>query len=268
MPDKYAIITELDDGEQARIADRMELRGDDPRQRELLAAYVEAADLPPGSRVLEVGCGTGVVARYLADHPPVDSVVGVDPSPVLVERARNVTDDERVTFEEGDGQALRFEDASFDAVVMHTVTCHVPDTTRLLAESYRVLRPGGCLLAFDGDYRTTTVAVGDHDPLQRCVDAALDDLLEHPYVVRRLPQLAADAGFEVGDLRSHGYTKTTDPDYLLEVIAVGAEALVEAGTVRPALGEALEAEARDRVGDGSFYGFIEYASLDCRKPPA
>lgn len=266
MTDKYAVLGELDAAEQERIADRMELRGRDPRQREMLASYVEDADLPPGCRVLEVGCGTGVVTRFLAAQPPVEAVVGVDPSPVLVERARELgADDGTTTFEEGDGRRLEFDDASFDAVVLHTVVCHVPETERLLAESHRVLRAGGRLLIFDGDYATTTVAVGEHDPLQRCIDAALAGLIKHPWIVRRLPKLAVEAGFEVNDLHSHGYTKTAAPEYLLSVIDVGAERLVESGIVGPELGEALGAEARRRVEDSEFYGFIGYASLCGRK---
>jgi ubiquinone/menaquinone biosynthesis C-methylase UbiE len=49
----------------------------------------------------------------------------------------------------------------------------VSEPDRALAEVFRVLRPDGWLAAFDGDYATTTVALGDHDPLQVCVDAMM-----------------------------------------------------------------------------------------------
>ena len=67
---------------------------------------------------------------------------------------------------EGDGRALRFADGDFDVVVCHTVLCHVPEPERVLAEAFRVLRPGGTLAICDGDYATTTVALGEADPFR------------------------------------------------------------------------------------------------------
>ena len=60
-----------------------------------------------------------------------------------------------LSFEEGDGRALRFGDGDFDVVVCPTVLCHVPEPERVLAEAVRVLRPGEPLAVCDGDYTTS-----------------------------------------------------------------------------------------------------------------
>ena len=69
MPDVYATIAEADAPLQQTLADVLELRAADPRQREMLAEYTAALDLPDGADVLEVGCGTGAICRFLTTLP-------------------------------------------------------------------------------------------------------------------------------------------------------------------------------------------------------
>src|SRR5262245_65052761 len=171
MPDPYATITAADIGVQERIADVLEIRAAEPAHQAMLSAYVSEIDFPHDARVLDIGCGTGAVSRFLTRCPGVSEVVGVDPSPVFLERATNLAHDVRnLSFEKGDARSLPFPDESFDVVVAHTVLCHVPEPARVLAEAFRVLRHRGWLAVFDGDYPTTTVAIGEFDPLQACVD--------------------------------------------------------------------------------------------------
>ena len=94
-------------------------------------------------------------------------------SPVFVARARELSAGlEKVAFEEADGRALGFADGAFDVVVFHTTLSHIPHPDRALSEAFRVLRAGGTLAICDGDYATITVALGEHDPLQACIEAA------------------------------------------------------------------------------------------------
>jgi ubiquinone/menaquinone biosynthesis C-methylase UbiE len=65
---------------------------------------------------------------------------------------------------------LPYGDCSFDTVIFHTTLSHVPGSEAALAEAFRVLRPGGTVAVFDGDYSTTTLAIGDHD---RCRPAPM-----------------------------------------------------------------------------------------------
>ena len=87
MPDVYASIESAEEAVQQRLAEVLELRAADAGQQAMLEDYLGELPLPEGARVLEVGCGTGAVARTLAVRPGVGEVVGLDPSPVFVERA-------------------------------------------------------------------------------------------------------------------------------------------------------------------------------------
>ncbi len=100
---------------------------------------------PPGSTLLEVGCGPGRYARRLAARFPGLRTVGIDRSWRLLEiaAARAAADAlPNCRFEQGDALALDWPDASVDAVVASRLFM-VVDGARALAEMHRVLRPGG-----------------------------------------------------------------------------------------------------------------------------
>jgi ubiquinone/menaquinone biosynthesis C-methylase UbiE len=251
---------------QDRLADVLETRGADRQQQELRRVFLAAIPFPAGARVLEVGCGTGVLTRTIARWPSVGEVVGIDPAPSLLSRARDLAAEiPNIRFEEADGRSLPYEAQSFDVVVFDSTLSHVHEPERALAEAHRVLRTQGWLAAFDGDYSTTTVALGDHDPLQACADMTMANSVHDRWLMRRLATLARDCGFEVMDFRSHGFVETHG-GYMLTVIDRGPDMLCGAGQISAEAAAALKAEARRRSETGVFFGHIAYVSLTARKP--
>jgi ubiquinone/menaquinone biosynthesis C-methylase UbiE len=99
----------------------------------------ELRHLPRGSRVLDIGCGTGFNVRQLAERG--FEVSGVEPSGSMRENAQKENPGARII--DGDAESLPFPDASFDAVLMIEVIRYLADPARALAEAARVLRPGG-----------------------------------------------------------------------------------------------------------------------------
>jgi ubiquinone/menaquinone biosynthesis C-methylase UbiE len=265
MPDVYATIGEVDAATQERLAEILELRAADPQQKEMVQSYLSHLVLAPAARVLEIGCGTGPITRVLAQLTGVAEVVGIDPSPVFIARAGELAGPaSNVTFEIGDGRALRFGDATFDAVVLHTTLCHVPQPELVIGEAARVLRPGAALAICDGDYSTITVALGDPDPLQACIEAVKTAFIHDPWVVRRVPALLRAAGFELLEARSHGYLQLSEPEYMLTVVDRGADVLATRAGGNQELAAALKAEARRRADAGEFYGFMGFTSFLAR----
>ena len=262
MPDVYARIREVDRATQERLVDILEMRAADPRQYAMLHAYLSEVEFPQAAQVLEIGCGTGAVSRTLAQWPGVAHVIGVDPSPVFVAKARMLADGiANLAFEEGDGRSLSFDAKSFDVVVVHTTLSHVPQPERLLAEACRVLRPSGWLAVFDGDYATITVATGQRDPLEACIDAVRTQFIHDPWIVRRLPQLIRASGFEAMPLRSHGYVEAPEGAYMLTLVDRGAETLLHEGRISTETAEALKAEAQRRSSSKAWFGHIAFASI-------
>ena len=221
-----------------------------------VAAQVDELLLPQGSRVLVLGCGTGTLTRLLAADARVREVVGVDASPSLVARARELVA----------GLPLSFAPWSFDSVVLHRVLSHAARPEKVLAEAWRVLRRGGTLSILDGNYASLTLATGEGDPLQTCVSAFLPSCIHDSWIVPRLPAMAAAAGFGAGRLRSFGYVQVDDPEYMASIVERGAAALVAAGRIGSELAQALKVEARRRASTGSLFGHVAYACLIARKP--
>jgi ubiquinone/menaquinone biosynthesis C-methylase UbiE len=267
MADPYAAIAEAEPTLQKELARILELRAAHSGQRAMREAYFAGLELPADARVLEVGSGTGAVTRALAELVPEGRALGVDPSPIFLEKARELGRGyENLSFEEADARALPFDDRSLTAVVFHTTLSHIPRPERALAEAFRVLEPAGQLVVFDGDYATTTVAAGDLDPLQACADAAVAALVHDRWLLRRLPRLLRESGFEVTGVDSYGFVETEEPEYMLTIVDRGADALVSAGQIALETADALKAEARRRIAAGEFFGHIAYVALHARRP--
>src|SRR5438128_11719664 len=113
------------------------------------------AQLQPGQRALDVGCGVGTTAIQMARRYDV-GVTAVDIAPLMLERARrNVHQaglDRKVEIQQGDILALRFPDDAFDRVIAEAVTMFV-NRRQAAAELVRVCRPGGRVLASEFIWR-------------------------------------------------------------------------------------------------------------------
>jgi SAM-dependent methyltransferase len=266
MLDVWTNFNDLDPSTQARLAAVLETRGAAPAQERMRRAFLAEVAFPPDARVLDVGCGTGTLTRLLGGWPGVVRAIGIDPARALIAKARELARGlDKVAYREGDGEALPFEAGAFDVVTLDSVLSHVTDPGRVIREAVRVLRPGGWLAIFDGDYRTATVAIGEHDPLQPCVDAMMASSVNDRAIVRHLPALVRRLGLELVGFRSHGFVEGADPSYTLTVVDRGADLLRDGGTIGEATAAALKAEARRRVEAGTFFGHIAYASLTARR---
>jgi ubiquinone/menaquinone biosynthesis C-methylase UbiE len=266
MPDIYANLTSVPSTLVEQIARVLELRATDPQQERMREAYLSEIALPEHARALDVGCGTGALTRVLAEWPNVAEVVGIDPSPTLLGKARELAAGHtKLRFEQADGRELPFDDHCFDLALFHTTLCHVPSPERALAEAFRVLRPRGWLAVFDGDYATTTVATGDFDPLQVCVEAWVASSVHDRWLLRRLPALARSNGFEVVSYRSHGYVQNEEPEYMMTIVSRGIDALTTSGRIGREVATSLLVEASRRARAGEFFGHIAYVSMLARK---
>jgi len=109
--------------------------------RRLAEPFLEFAGVRPNDRVLDVGCGTGVITAALGARGC--KAVGVDASEPYLDGARRLRSHPNVVYEVGDARHMQYPDASFDACVSTLAIDVIPEVDQVVAEMRRVTRPGG-----------------------------------------------------------------------------------------------------------------------------
>lgn len=112
----------------------------------------EAANLTPDDRVIDLGCGYGSTARYIAANygcTVIGQTISNAELELAQERAEQSDAKHLLTFEWGDFHNIEYPDASFDVVWSQEAFLHGADKSKILAECYRVLKPGGTLIFSD-----------------------------------------------------------------------------------------------------------------------
>jgi ubiquinone/menaquinone biosynthesis C-methylase UbiE len=151
--------------------------------------------LQPGERVLDIGCGPGLLAEEMTEEVGPDGRVdGIDTSESMLAIASRRA--APVHYATGDALSLPYPDQTFDAAVATQVYEYVPDMPAALAEARRVLRPGGRLLILDTDWDSIVWHSSDRERMLRVLEK-WNDHLAHPYLPRHLPRLLRDAGLEL-----------------------------------------------------------------------
>ena len=153
-----------------------------------------AGRLPVGGRVVDLGSGGGFDCFVAAELVgPTGSVVGVDMTPAMLERSRRVANElglRNVEFREGILEALPVADGWADVVISNGVLNLVADKAQVLAEAFRVLRPGGVLQFAD-------IAVGGEVPEAAKCDIELwTDCIAGGLSVDEWCRFIQDAGFD------------------------------------------------------------------------
>lgn len=110
---------------------------------------VECANIKVGDKVLDVACGTGVVARMAAKQVgPDGKVTGIDLNEGMLDVARNFAEklgDFRIEWRQEDASSMSFDDESYDVVLCQQGLQFMPDRSSAMSEMNRVLVPGGRL---------------------------------------------------------------------------------------------------------------------------
>jgi ubiquinone/menaquinone biosynthesis C-methylase UbiE len=214
----------------------------------------DAAGVSAGQRVLDVACGTGIVARTAADRIGADSVVGVDLNDAMLTVARRVRPE--IDWRQGDAAELPFDDGDFDAVLCQMALMFFPDPVRALQEMVRVVAPGG------------SVAV--------LVPGSLDSQPAYgPFVAMAARHAGAEARsllgtyFACGDLdelvrlfEKAGLSELTTGTHLGTARFPSVDALVATEVDSTPLGERLTADVRDQIGEGARTVLAPFTTAD------
>lgn len=174
-------------------------------QRESFESLRDLAELSGSERVLDCGCGPGLVSCYLADY--AREVVGVDLTQAMVDQARAGAASRalaNVSFETGNVTALPFEDGEFDVTVSRYAFHHLENPEIAFREMVRVTRPGGRIVVADA--APPTVKRASYDAFEKRRDPSHTSAL----TLEELFFFGERAGLGEVVIRSFGVPMTLD----------------------------------------------------------
>jgi ubiquinone/menaquinone biosynthesis C-methylase UbiE len=269
--DPYRITDKLEAPLLDVMVSRLEARANHRFFQKVLREYLDAADIDSAGTVLDMGCGTGVAARTIARRANFSgSVTGIDLSPYLVEAARHLADEEglgpRVEFRSGDSRDMDIPAGSFDAVVAHTLVSHVEEPLTVLEEAGRVVRPGGLIAVFDGDYASKTFALDHPVRSKRYDEALINAVVTSPRVMRQMPRLIRQAGLEMVRTFSYVMAEVGEGDFWLSAIDSFEKLTPKSGAMTEAEATGWANELREASDEGVFFGASNYYTYIARRP--
>ena len=245
------------------MAKSLEERGRTRAQTRLRRRFLKFVPVGAGERVLEVGCGTGVVVRDLAALVGRrGEVMGVDVSRHLLERARALCGEAarhaRIVLRRASGAALPFANDRFDAALAITVMLHVADPLRVAREMARVTRPGGRVGLQDQDFGAVAVTHPDRTLTERIMRGVAERMYEEPHSGRRLPGLLRTAGLVDVRLLTDVYQDTTLEPWTKTFLEGRAERAIRFGLVGTPTAERWLDGFTEVVAGGAFVLTVNY----------
>lgn len=253
------------------IVTRLEARGRHPFFQKMLHEYLDAMAIDSVQTVLDMGCGTGVAARGIVERSSFSGkVTGIDLSAYLIETARQVSVAEgkssQLAFYAGDSRSLDMPDEQCDAVIAHTLVSHVDDPLAVLKEAARLVKPGGRIGIFDGDYASLTFSHGD--PVQgKAYDEAIQKaIITNPRVMRQMPRLLRDAGLELVTSFSYILAEVGKADFWVPALESFRTLVPQSGVMTD---DQMNGWVNDRLKEseeGVFFGASNYYGYVAKRP--
>lgn len=176
---------------------------------------LRSLELPKGSHVLDAGCGTGVLSRYILDHYSEVTVHALDYSEIRLAEAKKLGKKgnyNEIIFDQGNIEDLKIPDHMFDVVVSRYVIEHLEHPAKAICELFRVLKPGGLLYVIDFD----GIFVSLHSPHERfnlLLEKIKAGIRSDLYIGRKLPMYFKAAGFRDIDYQISAIQFKGDPAY-------------------------------------------------------
>jgi SAM-dependent methyltransferase len=194
---------------------------------------------------------------------------GIDHSLPFIEAARRFAQDEkvsdRVDFRVGDAHRLEFSSATFDVVIAHTLISHVTEPTTVLREMTRVVRPGGTVVIFDGDYASLTYAFPDHEFGHRMDVALVSAAFNNPLIMRDLPRLLPELGLNLTAAWGDVVVEIGSGSYFRSFAETYVPYVTRAGLLPTESVEAWLAAQRRAMDDGTFFASCNYYTYLARR---
>lgn len=216
------------------------VKGDDPTVTRLYGERTATTSsqyfithIKKTSKILDVGCGPGVITSDLAKIASEGNTIGIDNSPGIVAEASKAFppfDVPNLAFAVGDANKLDFPDNHFDIVHAHALFVHLLDPVGAFKEFLRVCKPGGIVAVRESDPSIVLSLKPDLPSIREYWTRAMATMTKmggHPEAGRKLEGWVREAGFEGGVVQSK--SPQWNPSHLMRATGAPAQQAIDYG---------------------------------------
>jgi len=229
--------------------------------------FINAINLEPGEKVLDVGSGPGFLTKIMRDKVgPLGLICGVDISEFQLNIARsNTKENDGIKFSYGDATDLPFPDEYFDTIACTQVLEYVNDVDKALKEFHRVVRNGGKIAILDTDWDSIVWHSSNPERMRRILkvwEAHASD----PFLPRKLAKSMNRAGFKIINQKifpiyNPNYEEETYSNRMIDLII---PFVIETGNLSKEEANSWANELRNSAEYGYFFSLNRYFFLGCK----
>jgi ubiquinone/menaquinone biosynthesis C-methylase UbiE len=257
--------------EVAEMAAHLEEQALYPDQAQINQALVDVLCPTPGERILEVGCGSGLLCRQVAQAViPGGLVVGLDISTQMVAIAREITSQsdqgDWIKFDVGRGEALPYPDEGFDAAFAARLLLHAGDPITVVNEIRRVVRKGGRIVLMDWDFDTVAISHPDRELTRRLLHWRADHHGGDNLSGRKLLGYAVKVGLEDVEVTPVVLLTRGEDEGFTHSIWRAAERARDGGGISPGEQKAWVAKLKSQIAAREFLASINYFIVHGTRP--
>jgi len=267
MTDPYRISNKLPERILSELVVRLEARGRNPMFKAMLENHLKIMHIDSMKSVLDMGCGTGVIARAIARRDAFSgTITGIDISSFLIKEANRIAAEEgvdnKITFYEGDCSRLDPFQNKFDAVIIHTLLSHVDEPLSVLQKAARAVKSSGVVGIFEGDFGSLAFSHEDRFDSPLYDQMIINTVVTNPRVTRQIPRLIRRSGLELVTSFPYIVSDIGKADFWLPTLLLCKKVIKETETIdgRDAslmIESLIKASSDDAFfGSGAFYSFV------------
>lgn len=247
----------------SQMAAFLEERSRNPDMRAVNAALCDVLAPNPGERILEVGCGSGVLCRLVAPSLQPDGyVTGLDISPGFLIQAQGYAIQERtagrIMFECGAGETLPHPKGSFDLALAARLLLHAEYPDNVIREMVRVVRGGGRVVVMDWDFDTVVVDHPDRELTRRLLHWRSDHHGGDNWSGRQLWGRMVASGLQFLTVHPAVAVVHHEDDSLTQSIWRAAQVSRDNGVISSDEHDAWVGTLKERIRAGTFFASIVY----------
>lgn len=249
--------------EVSQMAAFLEERSRSSDMQEVNAAVCKVLDPGPGDRILEVGCGSGVLCRMIAPYlQPNGHMVGLDISPhFLLEAKKHILQEdagEYVTFECGAGESLPYSSAVFDGAFAARLLLHAQDPDAIVREMARVVKPGGRIVVMDWDFDSVVVDHPERELTRRLLHWRCDHQGGDNWSGRQLWRRMVVAGLQCLSVHPVITVVHGETDGLTQSLLRAAQVSRDGGAISANEFDTWVYKLKERIQERTFFASIVY----------